>query len=75
MFGMAERKKKQQSGQKRVRTGTAINVYVDDALGAAMNGYLDGTEPYISKTAYIEALIKADLRSRGLWPPQQSGPK
>lgn len=55
---------------RRVRTGTAINVYIDDDLAAAMEAHIDSAEPAITKTAYIEALIKADLRKQGRWPVQ-----
>lgn len=65
-------RKKKPTGPKRVRAGTAINVYVDDALGDALDAYLESTEPRVSKTAYIEALIKADLRRLGRWPVQQT---
>jgi hypothetical protein len=54
----------------RVRTGVPLHVYVPPELRAAMEAHIDSAEPAITKTAYIEALIKADLRKQGRWPVQ-----
>lgn len=53
----------------RKRAGKPHQIYLDETLTEAMGAYLDEAEPRITKTAYIESLIRNDLRARGKWPP------
>lgn len=61
------------SGPKRVRSGVAINVYIDPQVAEAIDGYLSGLDPQITKTALVESLFRNLLREKGLWPPQRKG--
>jgi hypothetical protein len=54
--------------------GKPLQVCLDHALTTAMQEYLESLEPHISKTAYIEALIRADMRARGKLPPRTDQP-
>lgn len=72
MTATMARDKKVKPGEepkKPSRAGTKpLHVYLDEGLVDALQSHLDGEEPRISKTAYIDALIRADLRKRGKWP-------
>jgi len=70
MLGMARRKK---TGRPKPaapnRSGVPLYVYVPVELGDALQRYLDGTSPRVSKTSAVEAAIQAFLREKGHWPP------
>jgi len=59
---------------KRERAGVPLHVFIDPLIDDVLKQYLLQTDPQITKTAYIESLIRADLRQRGLWPPPAEAP-
>ena len=75
MTSMTEpRKKGRGRPPKRERAGTPLHIYIDPALDGAMKLFLSEEDPQITKTAYIESLIRADLKRRGKWPPPSTPP-
>lgn len=66
MLGMATRKDK---GRKTPRKGEAVNFWLDDALAAALNSYLDSVKPRSSKKAVLELALEEYLTKQGHWPP------
>lgn len=53
------------------RAGVPLHVWIDSEIAAALQGYLDETEPSVFKTAAVESALKDFLRSRGHWPPKR----
>lgn len=53
------------------RSGVPIHAYVDPAIVAQLDVYLDGTRPKVSKTAAIEDALIAFLEGKGHWPPPE----
>jgi hypothetical protein len=51
------------------RTGSPINVWVDDRIQDQLRVYLDRTKPRVSKTAAVEEALIRFLTAEGLWPP------
>jgi hypothetical protein len=58
-----------QPKRKPTRTGVPLHVWIDPAIAAALQAYLDGTEPSVFKTAAVESALREFLRARGHWPP------
>lgn len=50
-----------------------LNLRIDLELGEAFEEYLESSEPTPSKTAAVEAALKAFLRATGFWPRQRPG--
>jgi hypothetical protein len=55
------------------RTGVSLHVYIEPAIDGALQGYLDASEPKVSKTAAVETALREFLRARGHWPPSTEG--
>lgn len=73
MLSMSDKKKKPKSGDKPKRAGVPLHVWIDEGLAAALQAYLDETEPNVFKTAAVETALKDFLRLKGHWPPKKQG--
>lgn len=51
------------------RSGEPLNVWIDNALMAALNAYIEATVPRTSKTAVVELALHELLKAKGHWPP------
>jgi hypothetical protein len=71
MLSMTEKKKKKRGRPATGRTGIPLHAYIDATLAGALETYLAGTEPEVSKTAAVEAALRMWLKERGFWPPAQ----
>lgn len=52
------------------RSGRPLYIYLPVEVDDALRAVLAQTDPVITKTAYVESLIRADLRRRGLLPTE-----
>jgi hypothetical protein len=72
MLSMTKKKKKR--GRPATgRTGVPLHAYIDATLSRALEAYLAGTEPKVSRTAAVESALRAWLKERGFWPPKEGG--
>lgn len=55
------------------RSGVPLHVWIDPALAAALEAYLEQTEPSVFKTAAVETALRGFLREKGHWPPKPDG--
>jgi hypothetical protein len=68
MLSMSEPKKRPKKPRKPSRTGVPLHVWIDQDLAAALQDYLDSTDPKVSKTAAVESALRELLRGKGFWP-------
>lgn len=61
-----------QPPRKQARSGSPLHAWINEELMAALDAHLEGTDPRISKTAFIETALKKLLREYGAWPPKAS---
>lgn len=66
--GMAKRGKP--GRPKGRKPAYVIYVRVDPAIGAALDAYIDQTEPRPSQTAAVELALKRLLTQAGFYPPK-----
>ncbi|MFO0846623.1 MAG: hypothetical protein U0797_30360 [Gemmataceae bacterium] len=69
---MAKRKGSGSSGKKPQRSGVPLNAWIEEPIMQALEMYLDGTDPRVSKTAALESALKDFLKGKGFWPPPGS---
>jgi len=59
------------------RTGVPFGGFLDPAIAAALDAYVDGVRPKTTKTSVIEMLLERFLTEQGLLPakppPDQAG--
>ena len=61
--------------KKRVRPGkTNINVWISAPIAAAMERYIEETEPTPTATSAFELALKRFLTEVGYWPPTVTPP-
>lgn len=66
---MAKRKPPMKTAAAPSRTGKAVNAWVDPALYAALQKYLDEQRPRPTMTSVVEVCLEDFLREKGYWPP------
>jgi hypothetical protein len=66
---MAKKKTVNATDEKK-RTGRAINVWIDDALFAALQKYINSLRPRPTTTSVVEMALEDLLRAQHLWPSE-----
>lgn len=56
--------------KKATRSGAPLHCWIDPDVMAAVDEYVEESEPRVSKTAFVEAALKDLLRKYGCWPRQ-----
>lgn len=62
-----------EQSKKQARSGAPLHAWIEEAIMAALDAYLEGTDPRISKTAFVEMALRKALRDVGCWPPKKEG--
>lgn len=57
------------SKPRPIRKGEPLHVWISPAISQAIDAYLEGTAPRVSKTAAVEEALRRFLQSVGHWPP------
>jgi hypothetical protein len=73
---MAKKRKKSMpstASRPRARAGRAVNVWITDELGAALDAYLAAARPSPTLTAVVEVALEEFLAQRGHWTLPEGG--
>jgi hypothetical protein len=57
--------RRETASPKRIRVGRNVNAWLNPSIGAALDAYLEVTEPRTSATATVELSLKEFLIRRG----------
>lgn len=63
--------KNEKKPRRPIRKGDPLHVWINPALARALDDYLEGTAPRVSKTAAVEEALRQFLVSVGRWPPPE----